>query len=105
MTRAGSIAIVIALSLLAASAVAGGRVLFTELDGFDCGADGCADASTPEAASTDGPIAAGASTATSWNGGTDAAVEAEAGRRPEGCGPKMIVAGTFCIDPNETTNS
>lgn len=64
-----------------------GCTLFTELDGFDCGADGCHDA--------------GSDVASDGAGATDAG--AEAGRCPEGRGAAMVVAGTFCIDSTETT--
>lgn len=90
MKLASPIAVVVAIA-----ATMYGCSLFTELDGFDCGADGCQDAGTDAASAPDVQPATDA-------GAEDA--DAEAGRCPEGRGPKMIVADTFCIDSTETTN-
>lgn len=96
MPRAWPIALVVAIGALGVTAY--GCALFTELDGFDCGADGCQDASATET-STEASVDATADT----GAGVDANVDA--GRCPEGRGPKMIVAGTFCIDSTEVTNA
>lgn len=98
MTRAWAIGSICAAGV--ATAIAG-CALFTDLEGFDCGADGCQDAgsSSDTSPTTD-------ATTTDVQPTTDAGTsdaDAEAGRCPEGRGPKMIVAGTFCIDSTEVT--
>jgi formylglycine-generating enzyme len=100
MTRAWSVAPVVAL-VVAAFGVTYGCALFTDLQGFDCGADGCQDAGSDGSAS-DGSVGPDAPAAIDGGGGD---ADAGAGRCPEGRGPNMIVAGAFCIDSTETTNA
>jgi formylglycine-generating enzyme len=94
MTRARAIA-----SISAVAATLAGCALFTDLRGFDCGADGCQDAGVDSLATTDVTPMPDARTVTDAGG-----ADVDAGRCPEGRGPKMIVAGSFCIDSTEVTN-
>jgi sulfatase modifying factor 1 len=75
-----------------------GCALFTDLQGFDCGADGCQDAGT-DAAIDDRAATPDVAPSDAGDGGP------EAGRCPEGRGPKMIVATSFCIDSTEVTGA